>query len=101
MRTVFLLVGLAVCSHAWAEPFAGGNPAQGKKWVDKDCSACHVSLHGGDGSKIYTRAERTITTAEQLGKRVHTCNVNSGAGWSAAQELDAAAFLNRSYYHFK
>ena len=93
-----LSLGLSV---AHAVPFAAGNAAHGKELVEKSCASCHTALYGGDGSKMYTRPERKIKSAEQLASQVKSCNSAAGADWSAAEQSDAAAFLNQRYYHFK
>jgi mono/diheme cytochrome c family protein len=94
------LVTLTVVA-AHAEPFAKGDPNRGKELVGQSCTGCHVSLMGGDGSKIYTRPDRIVNNADQLLARVQVCNVNSGAGWFPEDELHAAAYLNQAFYKFK
>lgn len=103
MKANILLAGLLVLgvSAAQAQPFAKGDPKVGKALADKSCNACHVSMMGGDGSKIYTRADRKVKSAQQLETRVRACNTNSGAGWFPEDELHVAAYLNATYYRFK
>lgn len=88
-------------SAAQAEPFAKGDPKVGKALAEKSCNACHVSLMGGDGSKIYTRADRKVKSASQLEGRIRACNANTGTGWFPEEEEHVAAYLNATYYHFK
>ena len=88
-------------SAAQAEPFAKGDPKVGKALAEKSCNACHVSLMGGDGSKIYTRADRKVKSANQLEGRIRACNANTGTGWFPEEEEHVAAYLNATYYHFK
>lgn len=97
---IALIIGLAATA-ASAEPFANGNPHSGKALAEKSCNACHVSMYGGDGSKIYTRPDRKVKSADQLATRVRACNTNSGAGWFPDEEAHVAAYLNATYYHFK
>ncbi len=97
---IALTLGLAATA-ASAEPFANGNPHAGRPLADKSCNACHVSMFGGDGSKIYTRPDRKVKSAEQLAARIRACNANSGAGWFPEEEAHVAAYLNATYYHFK
>ncbi len=101
MRTLLTLFLAAWAASAAADPFANGDPVKGKALADKSCTACHVSMFGGDGSKIYTRPDRKVKTAEQLRARVRACNTNAGAGWFPEEENHVAAYLNATYYRFK
>ena len=103
MRPSLLLLSLAFVAgtaHA-ALPFAKGDPKAGRTLHDQSCTTCHVKMFGGDGSKIYTRADRKTKTAAQLAGRVAGCNANTGAGWFPDDEANVAAWLNQQYYHFK
>ena len=84
-----------------AEPFARGDAKKGHALVAASCTACHVSVFGGDGSKAYVRPDRKVHTATQLASRIQSCNVNSGAGWFPEEEQHAGAFLNQTYYKFR
>jgi cytochrome c len=86
---------------AHAAPVAKGDPKTGKALHDKACISCHASMFGGDGSKIYTRADRKTKTAQQLAARISGCNANTGAGWFPEDEAHVAAYLNQQYYKFK
>lgn len=101
MKRFLLLLLIATAGSALAQPFAGGDAKKGKALHDAKCVACHVSLFGGDGSGVYTRAERKVTTASALASRIAACNANTGAGWFPADERDVAAYLNQTFYHFK
>ena len=86
---------------ATASSFAENSPKSGKALVEKSCVACHASQFGGDGSGIYTRADRKVTNKQQLAARVHACNNNVGAGFFPEDEDHVIAYLNSTYYHFK
>ncbi len=101
MRVLFALLAFIGFSLAHAAPFDKGATNKGKVLADKQCQACHVSLFKGDGSSVYTRAERKVKTANQLTARISACNTNTGAGWFPEDELDVAAYLNKTYYNFK
>ncbi len=62
MKTLLpLAVGL-LAGAAWAS-----DPALGEKMVtEKNCSACHQRLVGGDGSKIYLRDSRRVSAGNML-----------------------------------
>lgn len=102
MKILMVFFATAMLSSAaHAAPFAKGDPKTGKTLHDKSCTSCHVSMYGGDGSKMYTRADRKTKTAAQLAARISGCNANSGAGWFPEDEAHVAAYLNQQYYQFK
>ena len=80
MKTVTALIcGALLTGGVHATPFAKGDPKIGKALHDKACTSCHVSMYGGDGSKIYTRAARKVKTPQQLAARISECNAKTGA----------------------
>jgi len=102
MKILMVLLAAAILSPGvHAVPFAKGDPKTGKTLHDKACINCHASMLGGDGSRIYTRADRKTKNAEQLAARISGCNANTGAGWFPEDEAHVAAYLNRQYYKFK
>ncbi|HYP67302.1 MAG TPA: cytochrome c [Thiobacillaceae bacterium] len=74
---------------------------RGQTLVEKKCMSCHVSMYGGDGSKIYLRPDHKVKNYAQLASRVAWCNTNTGAGWFPDEEADVTAYLNQKYYKFK
>lgn len=82
--------------------FLSASATTGKKLHTKNqCAACHVQKLGGDGSAVYTRPNRLVTTPQKLVTQVEFCNTRLNAGLFPEDELDIAAFLNRDYYKFK
>lgn len=96
-----LFCGVLLTCSAHAAPFAKGDPKAGKALHDKACISCHVKMFGGDGSGIYTRADRKTQNAQQLAARIAGCNANTGANWFPEDETHVAAYLNQQYYKFK
>ncbi len=96
-----LFCGALLASGVHAAPLAKGDPRTGKNLHDKACISCHANMFGGDGSKIYTRADRKVKTAQQLAARISACNANTGTGWFPEDEAHVAAYLNQQYYKFK
>jgi len=96
-----LFCGALLASGVHAAPFAKGDPRTGKSLHDKACISCHANMFGGDGSKIYTRADRKVKTAQQLAARISACNANTGTGWFPEDEAHVGAYLNQQYYKFK
>ncbi|HQT31445.1 MAG TPA: cytochrome c [Thiobacillus sp.] len=102
MKALMVLFASALLSTSiHAASVTKGDPKVGKTLHDKSCTSCHVSMFGGDGSKIYTRADRKTKSLSQLAARVSGCNANSGAGWFPEDEAHVTAYLNQQYYKFK
>ena len=99
---LFTSFALAYAAVAAASPFPNGDPKLGQKLAaERNCNACHIQKFGGTGEKIYTRAERRVTTPRKLAAQVAACNTNLSAGWFPEDEEHVAAFLNQQYYKFK
>jgi hypothetical protein len=88
-------------SAAQAAPFDKGDAKLGKATHDKMCVGCHAGKFGGDGSKIYTRADRRVKNASALAQQITTCNAMLGNNLFPEDELHLAAYLNGQYYKFK
>jgi len=100
--TAFILACSAVLSFpAQATPFAKGDAAAGKTLHAERCAACHAGKFGGDGSKIYTRADRRIKNASGLAQMITTCNAMLGNDLFPEDEANLGAHLNQTYYKFK
>ena len=99
-RFVMLLL-LFAAQFSAADPFPKGDPKIGQNLEEKSCRACHVSMFGGDGSKVYTRPNRIVKTPQQLLARIDICNANTNAGFFPEDEEHVAAYLNQKYYKFK
>jgi cytochrome c len=95
------LCTLLLAASVHAAPFDKGDPKAGKALHDKACVSCHRDMFGGDGSTIYTRADRKTRNAQQLAARIAGCNANTGAGWFPEDEAHVGAWLNLQYYKFK
>jgi mono/diheme cytochrome c family protein len=90
---------LATWSLARAQP--RGDATAGAALHAKDCVACHVKRMGGDGTAIYTRLDRKVTTPEKLKAQVAVCNAELGTNYFPDEEEHVAAYLNLHYYRFK
>ncbi len=84
-----------------ADPLAGGDAKIGRALVEKNCVACHVRLVGGDGSEIYTRASRKVSSVQKLLAQIQLCNTELGTQWFPEEEVHAAAYLNQTFYKLK
>lgn len=75
--------------------------ATGKKLVaDTKCEACHAKKIGGDGTGMYTRKNRHVSTKRKLASQVALCNNELSLGLFPEDEAAITAFLNASYYKF-
>ena len=72
----------------------------GSQLHQNNCIACHAAMTGGDGTVLYTRKNRMVTSIDSLHKQVHRCQSSLGLNWSATQKANVAQFLNESYYKF-
>lgn len=94
---MFCLLSLNASANAL---FVKADVAAGKALHEKNCIACHASSYGSDGSAIYTREYRKVNTSKGLIAQVRACNTNLGLKWFEDEELNAAAYLNQTYYKF-
>jgi cytochrome c5 len=90
--------GPALAQHA-AFPF--GDPKQGKTLLEAKCTACHVARFGGDGSGVYSRSPRRVSSAASLLAWVQRCNAGNKLDLGPEAEESLAAHLNEAYYRFK
>lgn len=98
--TACLLASLFATSALASDPWGDADPKSGKKKHEEKCVACHVRLYGGDGSKMYTREGRLLSTKLDILQRVAACNSQVHSGWFPDEEAEVAAYLNQQYYKF-
>jgi cytochrome c2 len=96
--TFFFLFSLNASANAL---FDKADVAAGKALHEKNCTSCHSSSYGRDGSAIYTREYRKVNTSKGLVAQVRACNTNLGLKWFEEEELNTAAYLNQTYYKFE
>lgn len=104
MKPLMISTGLLFISLANAEQpaiFQNADVSAGEALVNQHCISCHASSYGGDGSEIYTRDFHKVEHAKGLVQQVRNCNTNLDLQWFEEDELNAAAYLNQQYYHFK
>ncbi len=102
MKSFAALALACLAATAHAAPFEGGNAEAGRKFFGQNhCNRCHMSQMGGDGSAIFTRPNRKVTTPRQLLDQLFVCSSGVGITLSDQDAQDLGAYLNRSFYHFK
>ena len=72
----------------------------GKELHDSNCTSCHISMQGGDGSGIYTRENNRIETYPALIKQVNRCRDSLGVQWPENHVNDVVEYLNTTFYKF-
>ena len=72
----------------------------GKELHDSNCTSCHISIQGGDGSGIYTRENKRIETYPALIKQVNRCRDSLGVQWPENHVNDVVEYLNTTFYKF-
>ena len=105
MAKIILLLCCMISFNAAAEVtanplFAKADVAAGKALHEKNCISCHASSYGGDGAGIYTREYAKVKTSKGLMAQVRNCNTMIGLKWFDDEELNVAAYLNKTYYKF-
>jgi mono/diheme cytochrome c family protein len=80
---------------------AQADAGRGETLHNQQCIACHASRFGDNGSAIYTRSDRRVTSLAGLHKQVTRCKDNLGIAWFDDEVKDVAEYLNASFYHFE
>jgi mono/diheme cytochrome c family protein len=93
-------LSLAVLFTVLSSTAIASDVNRGKSLHDDNCIECHVSIQGGDGSGIYTRADRRIDSLPALRSQVNRCKNSMGVSWPEDQIDDVVAYLNNTYYKF-
>lgn len=98
MKLMTALILLCAASTTQANPFPAGNMQAGQKLFNQyNCNSCHTPMMGGDGNKIFTRANRKVHTPTELIEQIRVCSGNVGANLTAQQEQHLGAYLNQYY----
>lgn len=102
MRGILLLALIAATpALAQHDAFPFGDPKKGKTVLEAKCTGCHVQRFGGDGSGVYTRSPRRVSSAPSLLAWVQRCNNANQLKLGPEDEESLAAYLNEAYYRFK
>lgn len=96
---VHTLTGIALLAAAGAATAA--DPERGGQLHAQNCVSCHRSIIGGDGSALYTREDRRVTSLAGLEIQVRRCENNLGLTWFDDQVADVVEYLNANYYHLE
>lgn len=98
MRSLATIALLCIATTSAANPFPNGNAQSGQKLFEQfKCNRCHAAMLGGDGSAMFTRADRKVHNASQLVEQIRICSGNVGANLTPQDEQHLGAYLNRYY----
>jgi hypothetical protein len=102
--SVLLVAGAWFSASAWAQGadiYKGADIKLGEQLIEQNqCSQCHATKVGGDGSAIYKPAGR-INNAGLLRGMVEQCNSMLNLQMFPEEVTAVAAVLNRDHYKFK
>jgi hypothetical protein len=102
--SVLLVAGAWLGSNAWAQGadiYKGADLKLGEQLITQNqCSQCHATKVGGNGSAIYKPAGR-INNAGLLRVMVEQCNSMLNLQMFPEEVTAVAAVLNRDHYKFK
>jgi hypothetical protein len=95
-----LLLTLQTARAQALHQYPDADLALGQKLLrEHDCTTCHASKVGGDGSAIYRPAGR-INTPSALVTMVERCNTELNLQLFPEDVLSIAAVLQRDHYRF-
>lgn len=72
----------------------------GKALHQQNCISCHAAMTGGDGTVLYTRTDRRVSSLDSLQKQVNRCQSSLELNWSTQQLEDVHQYLNANFYNF-
>jgi len=101
LRAAVFLLTTGLSLSVWADPFPNADAAKGKQLAEQSCVSCHSDKFGGDGSRVYTRPDHRVTSANQLLDQVAFCSQAAKTDWSKQEIADVAAYLNQRFYQFQ
>jgi len=96
-----VLLALSLPAAA-AEPFHDADIEAGEEMHAELCVGCHADKFGDqDGSTIYLRDDRRITTPSGLEQQITACTTMLNLDLFPEDERNIAGYLNKQYYKFK
>ena len=102
MKKQFFIAGLVLTSNLALSQisYAAGDVERGRTLHKENCISCHANAYGGDGTGIYTRADRKIESLDGLRNQVMRCKTALDVPWPEHQIDDVITYLNKSFYKF-
>jgi len=96
-----LFTYICLSSFVFISAPINANVENGKELHNSNCTSCHISIQGGDGSGIYTRENKRIESHPALIKQVKRCRDSLGVPWPDEHVSDVVEYLNNTFYKFK
>jgi cytochrome c2 len=75
--------------------------AHGEELHQQSCTSCHIRMEGGDGSSLYTRSNRRVSSLSSLEAQVRRCESNLELKWFDEDIMSVSKYLNKEYYKFQ
>ncbi|MEM7304416.1 MAG: cytochrome c [Pseudomonadota bacterium] len=91
MRSLLILI-LILYSNAFAE--------DGKKLYESHCVDCHSRMTGGDGTVLYQRDDKIVSSMDSLSQRVRHCSEAAAPEWNESDIEAVTNYLNENFYHY-
>lgn len=101
MKNVIRLAALPLALLLLIPAAQAADVKKGEQLINNHCISCHAASFGNNGSDIYTRPDRRVTSLAGLKKQVIRCRDNLKLTWFDEDVEDVVAFLNTRYYKFK
>jgi mono/diheme cytochrome c family protein len=73
---------------------------RGQQLHSANCISCHTSMVGGNGTALYTRANRMVGSRDQLIAQVRRCESTLGLRWFDEDVMAVVEYLNSNFYRF-
>ncbi|ACL72166.1 conserved hypothetical protein [Thioalkalivibrio sulfidiphilus HL-EbGr7] len=73
---------------------------RGQQLHATNCVSCHTSMVGGNGTALYTRANRLVGSRDQLIAQVRRCESTLGLRWFDEDVMAVVEYLNSNFYRF-
>lgn len=97
MNKIFIaLTTLLIASTAQAEDAT----PHGESLHNANCVSCHANMTGGQGTTLYTRSDRKVSSLPKLEAQVRRCESNLGLQWFDEDILAVKDYLNHEFYKF-
>jgi mono/diheme cytochrome c family protein len=96
-----LITAITLCALSGQSALAEeASIIHGKELHQQSCTTCHANMTGGDGSTLYTRSNRRVTSLPALKAQVRRCESNLELKWFDQDIESVTEYLNAEYYKF-
>ena len=71
---------------------------EGHELHKAQCIECHRKMTGGDGTILYKRDDKIVSSKSELEKRVTHCATGANTSWANPQIKAVTDYLNSNFY---